>query len=98
MFRATIHGMVFASRDRHLESLETGQALLLIPDPPGQEDPKVWVHCEGGDLLGHLPMEIGEWLAPWLIEGGAVQARVIRVHGPEVPSWRRLFVEVLCVA
>jgi len=95
-FRTTVHGMVFAGRDRHLQGLETGASLYLIPDPPDQEAPDVWVHREGGDLLGHLPPEISVWLAPWLIEGGGAHARAIKIHGSAVPTWRRLLLEVHC--
>ena len=95
-FRATVHGIAFADRDRHLEALEAGDSLYLIPDPPDQETPEVWVHRPGGDLLGHLPTEISAWLAPWLAEGGGASARALKIHGAEVPSWRRLLLEVSC--
>ncbi len=95
-FRTTVHGTVFAGRDRHLDGLHAGDALYLIPDPPGQEPPEVWVHVEGGDPVGHLPPEICAWLAPWLRLGGGAEAKALRVRGAEVPSWRRLLVEVVC--
>ena len=95
-FRATVHGIIFSGRDRHLEVLEAGEVLYLIPDPPDQEGPDVWVHREGGDLLGHLPSEISAWLAPWLLGGGGASARALKIHGAEVPSWRRLLLEVSC--
>lgn len=46
--------------------------------------------------MGHLPAEIGRWLAPWMLGGGAAKARVLRASGPHVPSWRRLLLEVRC--
>ena len=95
-FRTTVHGTIFAGRDRHLERLEAGEPLYLIPDPPEQETPEVWVHREGGDLLGHLPPEISAWLAPWLLEGGGASAKTLRIYGSDVPSWRRLLLEVYC--
>jgi hypothetical protein len=95
-FRATVHGIVFAGRDRHLTELEIGDVLYLIPDPPDQDVPEVWVHREGGDLLGHLPSEISAWLAPWLMRGGGADAKALKVHGEDVPSWRRLLLEVSC--
>ncbi len=95
-FRTTVHGTIFAGRDRHLEKLEAGEPLYLIPDPSEQDAPEVWVHREGGDLLGHLPPEISAWLAPWLLEGGGAGATTLRIHGSEVPSWRRLLLEVYC--
>lgn len=95
-FRATVHGTIFADRERHLPRLRPGDPLTLIPDPPGQEEPDVWVHLDSGEPLGHLPAEIGSWLAPWLLEGGGARAEVLRASGPDVPSWRRLLLEVSC--
>jgi hypothetical protein len=95
-FRATVHGIVFAGRERLLAQVQPGDQLNLIPDPPGQEDPEVWVHLRSGEPLGHLPPEIGQWLAPWMLRGGGAQAEVLRASGPDVPSWRRLLLEVSC--
>jgi hypothetical protein len=95
-FRATVHGIVFGGRERHLDRIRDGDALALIPDPPVQERPEVWVHLRSGEPVGHLPSEIGVWLAPWLLKGGSASARVLRVSGRETPSWRRLLVEVYC--
>lgn len=95
-FRATVHGSVFGSRTEQLERIEAGDALLLIPDPPQQEPPAIWVHRTSGDPVGHLPPEIASWLAPWMMGGGRATARALRVKGPDVPSWRRLLIEVVC--
>jgi hypothetical protein len=95
-FRSTVHGTVFAGRDRLLESMHAGDRVLLIPDPPGQDAPEVWVHLESGDPVGHLPPEISTWLVPWIRSGGSAVATAVRVHGSDVPSWRRLLVEVSC--
>jgi len=95
-FRSTVHGTVFAGRDRLLEDMHPGDRLVLIPDPPGEEEPEVWVHLQSGDPVGHLPPEISRWLAPWLREGGRAVARALRVRGADVPSWRRLLLEVSC--
>lgn len=95
-FRSTVHGTVFAGRDRHLDRMHDGDRVVLIPDPPCQAQPEVWVHLESGDPVGHLPPEISCWLVPWLRSGGSAEARALRVHGAEVPSWRRLLVEVSC--
>lgn len=97
-FRSTVHGTVFGKRSSHLDELAEGDPLVLIPDPPGQDDPTVWVHVPAGDPLGHLPPEISNWLAPWLLGGGAASATALRVKGSEVPSWKRLVVEVRCRA
>ena len=95
-FRSTVHGTVFAGRDRHLAGMHAGDRVVLVPDPPGQTDPEVWVHLESGDPLGHLPPEISSWLWPWLHRGGAASAVALAVHGADTPSWRRLLVEVHC--
>jgi hypothetical protein len=95
-FRTTILGTVFGSRSSHLDRLADGAPLLLIPDPPGEEEPAVWVHLVEGEPVGHLPPEISAWLAPWLLSGGVASARALRVRGDDVPSWKRLLVEVSC--
>jgi len=95
VFRATIHGLPFGNRARHLSHVEPRQELLLIPDSPGDVE-DVWVHLAGGDPLGHLPREIASWLAPWMRRGGSARARVIKVGDDTVPSWKRLIVEVTC--
>jgi hypothetical protein len=95
-FFATVHGTVFGDRPRSVDALEAGDELVLLPDPPVTDDPGVWVHGQGGDLIGHLPPEIEVWLAPWLLRGGRASARAVRVSGDEVPSWRRVLIEVRC--
>lgn len=95
-FRATVHGTVFGGRDRYLDELADGDALLLVADPPGQDDPGVWVHLTSGEPVGHLPPEIAAWLWPWLASGGRASASTVRVGGQDTPSWRRLLVEVRC--
>lgn len=95
-FRTTVHGTVFGMRSAHLIEVEAGDQLVLIPDPPGQDDPAVWVHLRSGDPVGHLPPEINAWLVPWMLRGGGVSATAVRVGGCEVPSWKRLLIEVSC--
>jgi hypothetical protein len=95
-FRSTVHGTVFAGRDRHLSGVRDGDALRLVPDPPVQGAPEVWVHVASGDPIGHLPPEISAWLWPWLRGGGVAEATAVRVGGGDVPSWRRLVLEVVC--
>lgn len=95
-FRATLHGTVFSDRERHLEAMEVGEFLKLRPSLPVEITPQVWVHLENGELVGHLPMEIADWLAPWLQAGGLARAKALRVSSDEVPSWRRVLVEVEC--
>ncbi len=95
-FRTTVHGTVFGRRAAHLDALEAGDRLVLIPDPPGGDDPAVWVHLQAGDPVGHLPPEINAWLAPWMMCGGVASAVTVRVGGSDVPSWKRLLIEVSC--
>jgi hypothetical protein len=97
-FRATVHGSIFGDRSKHLERIAAGDEVLLIPGPPIDDEPGIWVHLPGGDLIGHLPPEIEFWLAPWMLRGGRVTARALRVSGHDVPSWRRLLIEVTCSA
>ena len=96
-FFATVHGTVFGNRAAQLARVHAGDELLLIPGPPVDDEPGVWVHLPGGDLIGHLPPEIEAWLSPWMLRGGRATARAVRVSGSDVPSWRRLLIEVSCV-
>jgi hypothetical protein len=93
-FRATVHGTVFCERAAHLDRLKPGDEVLLIPGPPVDDDPGIWVHMPGGDVIGHLPPEIENWLAPWMLRGGSARARAVRVSGSDTPSWRRVLLEV----
>jgi len=95
-FYATVHGTVFCDRSHQLSRIRAGDELLLIPGPPVDDQPGVWVHLPGGDLIGHLPPEIEAWLSPWMLRGGRATASAVRVSGTEVPSWRRLLIEVSC--
>jgi hypothetical protein len=93
-FRATVHGTVFGNRTDVVHRLHEGDRLILVPDPPGSALPGVWVHAAGGDVVGHLPYEIGAWLQPWMLEGGRCGATVEAVHGDDEPSFRRVVVRV----
>jgi hypothetical protein len=95
-FTTSVHGTVFGERAARVARLEPGEELLLIPDPPMEEEPQVWVHVRGGEPIGHLPPEINQWLAPWLLRGGHARATAVRVHGDDTPSWKRLIIEVHC--
>jgi hypothetical protein len=96
LFRSTVHGTVFAGRDRYVDAVNEGDELRLVADPPVQEEPEVWVHLQSGEPIGHLPAEIARWLWPWMSRGGVATARAVRVGGADVPSWRRLLLEVSC--
>ena len=93
-FQTAVHGTVFAARATVVQRLQVGDRLILVPDPPGTGVPAVWVHAEGGDVIGHLPLQIAAWLAPWMLEGGRCQAFVEKVGGDDVESWKRLLIEI----
>ena len=95
-FRTPVHGTVFAQRTDVVHRLHAGDPLILVPDPPGTDVPAVWVHATGGDVIGHLPLQVAVWLAPWMLGGGRCGAEVSEVHGDEVESWRRLVVVIRC--
>jgi hypothetical protein len=95
-FRATVHGTVFCERADTLDRVHAGDELLLLPGPPIDDEPGVWVHLPGGELIGHLPPEIEAWMSPWMLSGGVARAFAVRVSGSDVPSWRRLLIEVTC--
>ncbi|GJG88043.1 hypothetical protein tb265_32240 [Gemmatimonadetes bacterium T265] len=95
-FLTPVLGTVFAERAAVVHRLHAGDHLILVPDPPDTEDPNVWVHAPGGDLVGHLPVETGARLAQWMIAGGRAGATVDKVGGEDVASWRRLIVRVEC--
>ena len=46
--------------------------------------------------VSHLPPEIEQWLAPWMLRGGKATAKAIKVERGDPPSWRRLLIEVTC--
>src|SRR5919199_4969945 len=96
-FRTAVYGTVFANRAAVVRRLSVGDSLILVPDPPGVDDPNVWVHAKGGDVVGHLPPSIGGWLASWMIEGGRAHAEVSKVGSDDVESWRRLIITVDCL-
>jgi len=82
-----------ASREEHPEESREESC----EDKPGELSPEVvWVHLPSGEPVGHLPREIGRWLAPWMLQGGIARAHAIRVSGPDSPSWRRLLLQVSC--
>lgn len=95
-FETTVFGTVFAQRRAALHRLKIGDQLILVPDPPGTDEPSVWVHAPGGDVLGHLSPDINEWLVPWMLDGCRCGAVVTHLGGDEVASYKRLAITVRC--
>ena len=95
-FRTAVLGTVFGKRTDVVHRLQRGDRLILVPDPPDAQIPAVWVHAAGGDVVGHLPLQIAAWLAPWMLDGGRCGAYVEKVGSDDVESWRRLVVRVEC--
>ena len=95
-FRAHVYGTVFANRASVVGRLTVGDALILVPDPPGVDDPNVWVHATGGDVIGHLAPDLNAWLVPWMLAGHRCRAAVAHVGGADVASWKRLVIEIRC--
>lgn len=95
-FHTPVLGTVFAARAAAAARLHPGDGVLLVPDPPDTDDPNVWVHAPGGDVVGHLPLDIGARLARWMLAGGRCRATVDKVKGDAVESWRRLILVVDC--
>ena len=93
-FHTAVLGTVFGRRTEVVHRLKVGDQLILVPDPPGTDVPAVWVHAPGGDVIGHLSLQIAAWLAPWMLAGGRCQAWVTKVGGDDVESWRRLLIEI----
>lgn len=95
-FRTAVLGTVFARRMEAVHRLHVGDALILVPDPPCMKIPAVWVHARGGDVVGHVPEPIADWLAPWMLDGGRCHARVEAVGSDDVASWKRLLIVIDC--
>jgi hypothetical protein len=95
-FSTPVHGTVFAERAAAVARLVVGDPLLLLPDPPGADVPAVWVHAPGGDVVGHLPLQVAAWLAPFMLAGGRCRASVASLGDVSTASWQRLVVNVRC--
>jgi hypothetical protein len=89
-FHSAVYGTVFGRRMEAVHRLRAGDALILVPDPPGTDNPAVWVHAAGGDVVGHLPFAVSGWLVPWMLEGGRCRARVQRVEARHRPPHPRV--------
>jgi hypothetical protein len=96
-FQTPVYGTVFGTRGSVVERLRDGDPLILVPDPPGTDEPSVWVHAPGGDVVGHLSQEVSSWLVPWMLdEDGRCSAEVAHVGGADVASYKRLIITVRC--
>jgi len=95
-FTTPVHGTVFAERAAAVSRLSVGDPLLLLPDPPGAEVPAVWVHATGGDVVGHLPLQIAAWVSPFMLAGGRCRAAVAALGDASTASWQRLVIDVRC--
>jgi len=96
VFDTPVYGTVFGDRANVVHRLHEGDPLILVPDPPGTDEPSVWVHAPGGDVVGHLSPDINSWLVPWMLEGGRCGAVVARVRDDSVASYKRLIITVRC--
>ena len=92
VFSTAVYGTVFARRTEALHRLQSGDRLILVPDPPGAHPAMVWVHAPGGDVIGHLSPDVSSWLAPFMFAGRCYAAEVSVLRGDDVASWRRLVI------
>ena len=95
-FDTPVYGTVFARRPHAVHRLHVGDQLILVPDPPGTDEPNVWVHAPGGDVLGHLSPDINAWLVPWMLDGGRCGGSVAQLGSDDVASYKRLIITVRC--
>jgi hypothetical protein len=93
-FDVPVYGTVFAERAIVVRRLREGDHLILVPDPPGVEEPSVWVHAAGGDVVGHLSPDLNRWMVPRMLDGARYTARVLSVNDPATASWKRLIITV----
>jgi len=95
-FLTPVYGTVFGHRAEVVHRLKQGDELILVPDPPGIDQPNVWVHARGGDVIGHLSPDVNSWLVPTMFDGERYTAEVCRIAGADVASWKRLVIAVRC--
>ena len=89
-----MYGTVFAARAAALARLSVGDRLLLVPDPEGVDNPSVWVHASGGDVIGHLAPDINRWMVRRMLGGSRYSAHVVSIGAPGTESWKRLVIHV----
>jgi hypothetical protein len=93
-FDTPVYGTIFGGRSAVLARLSVGDQLILVPDPIGIDQPSVWVHAPGGDVIGHLAPDINRWMVPRMLGGSRYGARVCSIGAPGTESWRRLIVSI----
>ena len=93
-FETPVYGTVFAQRAAVVRRLKEGDQLILVPDPPGVDEPSVWVHAPGGDVVGHLSPDVNAWMVPRMLDGARYGASVRNVGEPDTASWKRLVIAV----
>jgi hypothetical protein len=93
-FETPVYGTVFAARAAALERLSVGDKLLLVPDPEGVDNPSVWVHASGGDVVGHLAPDINRWMVGRMLRGARYAAHVVGIGAPGTESWKRLIISI----
>jgi hypothetical protein len=91
---APVYGTVFAARAAVLSRLSVGDTLLLVPDPEGVDNPSVWVHAPGGDVVGHLAPDVNRWMVGRMLHGVRYAAQVVSMGAPGTESWKRLIISI----
>lgn len=93
-FETSVYGTVFAARSAALARLAIGDVVLLVPDPEGVDNPSVWVHAPGGDVVGHLAPDVNRWMVRRMLDGTRYCARVLSIGAPGTESWKRLTISI----
>lgn len=93
-FEAPVYGTVFAARAAVLARLSVGDKLLLVPDPEGVDNPSIWVHAPGGDVVGHLAPDVNRWMVARMLGGTRYAAHILSIGAPGTESWRRLIISI----
>ena len=93
-FNVPVYGTVFAERAVAVRRLRQGDQLILVPDPLGVDEPSVWVHAPGGDVVGHLAPDLNRWMVPRMLDGARYAATVLTVSDLATASWKRLIITV----
>lgn len=93
-FETPVYGTVFGGRAAVVARLHPGDRVILVPDPPGVDEPSVWVHATGGDVIGHLSPDVNRWMVQAMLDGARYGARVHTIGEQGTASWKRLVIAV----